>query len=64
MRCKSCNKILTDFESTRKAATTGDYIDLCNGCFSYIKDDVDVLERFDLTSEDDWHDEDDDSEWD
>lgn len=62
MRCRSCNKSLTDFESTRKAANTGEYIDLCNGCFSYIKDDVDVLERFDLTSDDDWEAEDDDYE--
>lgn len=32
MRCVSCNANLTDFESTRKGALSGTYLDLCNGC--------------------------------
>jgi hypothetical protein len=33
MRCLSCNKILSDYESTRKYKGTKSYIDLCNLCF-------------------------------
>lgn len=52
MRCLSCNVILTDFEATRKSATTNDYLDLCNHCFYHISDDVESLERTDLEHED------------
>ena len=31
-RCAACDKILTDFEMTRKTAS-GHYLDLCNHCF-------------------------------
>jgi len=34
MRCCACNKNLSDFESTRKSTITGEYLDLCNGCYS------------------------------
>lgn len=50
MRCKACNKLLTDFESTRKYANSDDYVDLCNDCFRYVPD-VQVSERPDLQSE-------------
>lgn len=48
MRCVACNAVLTDFEATRKSVNTGDYIDLCNKCFSTIRDEVSVIERKDL----------------
>jgi hypothetical protein len=48
MRCLSCNKNLSDFESTRKSANTGEYLDLCNTCFSEIQYDVDTIVRDDL----------------
>ena len=48
MRCVACNAVLTDFEATRKSATTGDYIDLCNKCFNTIREEVAVIERKDL----------------
>ena len=61
MRCLSCNKNLSDFESTRKSANTGEYLDLCNSCFSDIQYDVDAIVREDLredeqVSEDDDYD--------
>lgn len=59
MRCLSCNKILNDFESTRKSALTGEYLDMCNHCFSEIAYDVDTIVREDLR-EDETLDEDDD----
>ena len=48
MRCLACNKVLNDFESTRKSATTGEYVDLCNHCFHNVEFDIDSLEREDL----------------
>lgn len=34
MRCLSCNKILSSFESTRKYKHSSEYVDLCNLCYS------------------------------
>ena len=49
MRCKACNINLSDFESTRKSNTTGEFIDLCNTCYNTIQQDVDpASEREDL----------------
>ena len=52
MRCLSCNEELTDFEATRKSPFTKQYLDLCNYCFSSIRDDIYVLERHDLEHDD------------
>lgn len=59
MHCTSCNKLLTDYESTRKNAVTGAYFDLCKGCFEDIKPFVKVIDRKDLISEADLDDLDD-----
>jgi len=40
MRCYCCERVLSDFESTRKIATTGEYLDMCNKLYSSIKDDL------------------------
>ncbi len=48
MRCLACNKNLSDFESTRKYANSGLYVDLCNNCFGTITKEVPVIERRDL----------------
>jgi hypothetical protein len=48
MRCYCCDKILSDFESTRKSVSTGDYLDMCNKCYSTIKDELHSEERYDL----------------
>ena len=52
MRCLSCNCILSDYEATRKSAQTNMFIDLCNRCYGYIEDDVDVVDRPDLEHDD------------
>lgn len=52
MRCLACNKILNDFESTRKSATTGEYVDLCNHCFHNVEQDIESVVREDLRDED------------
>jgi len=53
MRCLACNKALNDFESTRKSALTGEYVDLCNQCFHNVEQDIESLEREDLRNEED-----------
>jgi hypothetical protein len=53
MRCYCCDKNLSDFESTRKSATTGEFLDMCNKCYSTIKDDIVSEERYDLYDGDD-----------
>lgn len=50
MRCKACDKNLTDFEATRKYSSTGEFVDLCNGCYRYVKGPA-VDERPELQSE-------------
>jgi len=56
MRCIACNKNLSDFESTRKSTVTGDYIDLCNGCYSgvgIVSEDREDLRDVEVTEDDD-----------
>ena len=48
MRCYCCNKILSDFEATRKSVSTGEYLDMCNKCYATIKDEIKAEERYDL----------------
>ena len=50
MRCVSCDVLLTDFEATRKSAETDEFLDLCNHCYSFIRDEVKAIERHDLMS--------------
>lgn len=47
-RCRACDKVLNDYEMTRKSAVTGEYYDLCGACFSTIRTDVYYRERLDL----------------
>lgn len=53
MRCRCCDKNLSDFESTRKHVTTGEYLDMCNKCYSTIDKQVLSYERYDLYDEED-----------
>jgi hypothetical protein len=53
VRCLACNKVLNDFEATRKSATTGEYVDLCNHCFHDVEYDIESLEREDLRNNED-----------
>ena len=48
MRCKACDKMLSDYESTRRSIDSDEFIDLCNACYSSIRNDIQVSERFDL----------------
>ena len=48
MRCAACDCELTSFESTRKSTVTGEYVDLCAGCFSYVANVFSTNENFGL----------------
>ena len=44
MRCVCCNKNLSDKESTRKGVNSGDYLDMCDGCFGTVADEFPYIE--------------------
>ena len=49
MKCYACDAELNDYEATRKSRVTGEYLDLCDSCFSEVSDVFeDVEERLDL----------------
>jgi hypothetical protein len=51
MRCCCCNKNLSDYESTRKSKSTGEYLDMCNKCYGTIEDDLDTEVNQDLSEQ-------------
>ena len=51
MRCICCNEALSDFEATRRLWSTNEFLDMCNACFAFVKDSVEVKERYDLKHE-------------
>lgn len=53
MRCRCCDKRLSDFEATRKNINTNEYLDMCNKCYSTINRDVLTYERNDLKDDND-----------
>jgi hypothetical protein len=44
MKCLACDDILTDREATRKYASSGKFIDLCDKCFDTVKDQIPSIE--------------------
>lgn len=44
MRCLACNCQLNDHESTRKYASSGSFVDLCDHCFSEVAEDIPTIE--------------------
>lgn len=53
MRCRCCDKRLSEFESTRKSINTGEYLDMCNTCYNTISNQVLSYERYDLYDDED-----------
>jgi hypothetical protein len=53
MRCRACDRNLSDFESTRKDHNTGQFVDLCNECISVVNADLSTDDRFDLKHNED-----------
>jgi hypothetical protein len=52
MRCLACNCQLSDHESTRKYASSGQYVDLCDNCFATVEEDIPTIEGNPGTAED------------
>ena len=51
MRCRSCDVILNDYESTRRYIQSDEFIDLCSRCFC--ETDIEYsIEREDLIGTD------------
>tara|TARA_R100001530_G_scaffold134678_2_gene110037 strand:- start:380 stop:562 length:183 start_codon:yes stop_codon:yes gene_type:complete len=50
MKCLACDKVLSEFESTRRSLMSGEFMDLCNRCYSNIEEDAPALTRSDLGS--------------
>lgn len=52
MRCSCCDRVLNDYESTRKNRATGEYLDMCNKCSSFVEDSIETIDRSDLSEGD------------
>ena len=48
MKCRACDKILTDFESTRRNTTINDFLDLCSFCLSTVVDAIPTKENWNV----------------
>lgn len=57
MHCQACNRLLSDFESTRKHAITFEFLDLCKVCFEDVKTIIPTIDRRELMTEQDFDDE-------
>ena len=53
MRCIACDALLSEYEATKRAALSGDYVDLCNECIHDSMPAGSVIDRDDLKSESD-----------
>jgi hypothetical protein len=53
MKCICCDKNLSDYESTRRHAHTGEFLDTCSGCLGVIRNDsyLPTIDRTDLIEE-------------
>lgn len=54
MKCVICDVLLSDFEATRKHADTGEYLDTCSKCLSYINiptvDNLELMDNEDINN--------------
>ena len=53
MHCTICDALLSDFEATRKNAHTGEYLDMCSGCYQDFKEIIPTRDRRDLLKQSD-----------
>jgi hypothetical protein len=63
MHCVNCDRLLSDFEATRKHAITFQFLDLCKVCFEDVKTIIPTIDNRSLMTEQDFdtNDEDDDN---
>jgi hypothetical protein len=53
MRCQNCDRLLSDYEATRKHAITFKFLDLCKVCFEDVKTIIPTIDRKELMTEQD-----------
>lgn len=53
MRCLCCDRLLSDYEATRRHGMTGEFLDMCNPCFAAVSEvtPLPVRDRKDLITE-------------
>lgn len=39
MRCVACDKVLSNYELTKKFSGSGEFVDMCNECSRFLVDD-------------------------
>lgn len=54
MHCLNCDRLLSDFEATRKHAVTFKFLDLCKVCFEDVKTIIPTIDRRELMTEQDF----------
>jgi len=47
MRCRACDDLLSNREATRRTKSTGEFLDLCDRCYEFVKGDIPTVERLD-----------------
>ena len=53
MHCVNCDRLLSDFEATRKHAITFEFLDLCKVCFEDVKTIIPTIDRKELMTDQD-----------
>ena len=53
MHCVNCDRLLSDFEATRKHAITFKFLDLCKVCFEDVKTIIPTIDRKELMTDQD-----------
>lgn len=51
MRCRACNEILTDYESSVRSVFSREYVNLCKWCLGTIKNDCVAIGNINLMSD-------------
>lgn len=54
MHCVNCDRLLSDYEATRKHAITFKFLDLCKVCFEDVKTLIPTIDRKELMTEQDF----------
>jgi hypothetical protein len=54
MHCLNCDRLLSDYEATRKHAVTFKFLDLCKACFEDVKTIIPTIDRKELMTEQDF----------
>jgi len=64
MHCVNCDRLLSDFEATRKHAITFQFLDLCKVCFEDVKTIIPTIDNRSLMTEQDFDTDDDEADLD